>query len=157
MEKHARDGEQQVWQRVFAGPETEAAEDLRPLLREAMEQAGAYRYLTTALIGKTRERAMLLYQGQMETIACLRGIGLLSGRGEELLKLWQPTREPVVRLLEKCYHRSRRSMTEYMARSAGSEFGVVFRRLADREAEHCAILAGLLGRIAQEEKSGMGR
>lgn len=145
MEQYAPDP-QQVWQRVFAQPLQPGREDLGPMLQEAMELAGAYRYLTGSLTGRSREQAQRLYEGEMEVIACLKGIGILSGRPEEVLKLWQPTKGPGKKLLEKCYHRSRRCMTEYMARSAEGEFGVVFRALADREGEHCAIIAGLLGR-----------
>ena len=145
MEQYEPDP-QQVWQRVFARSPEPGREDLEPMLQEAMELAGTYRYLTGTFTGKAREQARRLYEGQLEIIACLKGIGILSGRPEEVLKLWQPTKGSGKQLLERCYHRSRRCMAEYMARSAQGEFGVVFRALADREGEHCAIIAGLLGR-----------
>ena len=61
------------------------------------------------------------------------------------MKLWQPGREELGKTLERCYHRSRRCMTEYLARSADVEFGVVFEKLAKREGEHCFLITKLLG------------
>ena len=146
MDLENRDiNEQQVWQRVMAQPEDPARDDLRGLLLAAMELAAAYRYLAGALTGRQRERAKRLHEGEQANIACLKGIGILSGRGEEVLKIWNPSKEPGRKLLEKCYHKSRRCMVEYMSRSAETEFGTVFRKMADREGEHCAWIAELLG------------
>lgn len=147
MENREPNMEQQVWQRVLARTEEPARDDLRGLLLAAMELAGVYRYLAGMMTGKARERLKGLYEGEMANAACLKGIGILSGRGEEALKIWNPPGEPVKKALEKCYHRSRRAMTEYMARSAEAEFGTVFRKMADREGEHCAVIAELLGSI----------
>lgn len=145
MEKYDSGTEQQVWQRVLAGGEHSGRNDLRQLQREAMELAAIYRSLAGQLAGKLRERAMRLYQGEKANAASLAGIGMLSHQGEETLKLWQPGKESPRKALERCYHRSRRCMTEYTARSAEGEFGVVFEALAKREGEHCVILAELLG------------
>jgi hypothetical protein len=38
-------------------------------------------------------------------------------------------------------------MTEYLARSADGEFGVVFEKLAKREGDHCILIARLLGTL----------
>lgn len=157
MEKKERSPEQQVWERVFAQKEEPARQELRQLRMAAAELASAYRYLTGIMTGKERTRAAALYQEQLETAACLKGIGILSGQGEEVLKLWKPSKEPARKMLEKCYHRSRRCMVEYMARSAEGEFGTVFRHLADREGAHCTILAGMLGRTEQEGRKLQGK
>ena len=145
MEEFDPNVEQQVWQRVFAKPGEPVRGDLRGLLLAAMELAGAYRYLAGVLTGKARERVKQLYEGESANIACLKGIGILSGRGEEVLKIWNPSKEPAGKLLEKCYHRTRRCMVDYMARSAEAEFGVVFQKMGEREGRHCAFLAELLG------------
>lgn len=145
MENWNPDAEQQVWQRVFARPGEEVRADQRGLLLAAMELAASYRYLAGVLTGKAREQAKQLYEGEKENLLCLKGIGILSGRKEEVLKIWNPPKEPAAKLLEKCYHRTRRCAMEYTARSAEVEFGIVFQKMADREGQHCVILAELLG------------
>lgn len=145
MDNMDQNTQQQVWQRVFARPVEAQGDDLRKLLMAAMEQAAGYRSLMGVLTGRSKERAKGLYEGQLSTISCLKGIGVLSGKGEEVLKIWDPAREPVKKLLEKSYHRSRRAMIEYTSRSADTEFGVVFQRLAEREGKQCTLIAELLG------------
>lgn len=113
--------------------------------REAMELAAIYRSLAARMAGKTQEQLMKLYRGERENAAALAGIGVLSRQMGENIKLWQPEREDAGRLLERCYHRTRRCMTEYLARSAEGECGVVFERLAKRAGDHCVMIAQLLG------------
>ena len=147
MDKQDWTAEQQVWQRVRSCREEEPKNDLRQLQREAMELAGVYRNLSSQLTGKLQEQAKRLHTGEKANAAALAGIGFLSRQGGENLKLWQPGKEDLRKTLERCYHRTRRCITEYMARSADGEFGVVFEGLAKREAEHCAVIAELLGSI----------
>lgn len=145
MDNYDPNTEQQVWQRVFARPVEPQGEDLRVLLLAAMELSASYRYLSGVLTGKQREQVKMLFEGEQANIACLKGIGMLSGRGDEILKIWNPSREPARRILEKCYHSTRRCLIEYTARSADSEFGAVFQKMAEREGKHCATVAELLG------------
>ena len=147
MDKQDWNPEQQIWQRVRANREEGPKNDLRQMQREAMELAAVYRGLLSQLTGKHRELVMKLQRGEQANAAALAGIGLLSLQNREQLKLWQPGKEEPVKLLERCYHRTRRCMTEYMARSAEPEFGVVFDRMARREGEHCLLLAQLLGEL----------
>ena len=147
MDKQDWDVEQQVWQRVRANREEAPGNDLRQLQREAMELAAVYRGLLSQLTGRQRERIVKLHQGERANAAALAGIGMLSRQNREQLKLWQPGREEPGKQLERCYHRTRRCMTEYMARSAEAEFGVVFDGMAKRSAEHCALIAELLGEM----------
>lgn len=139
--------EAQVWQRVRATAEEPPRSDLRQLQREAMELAAIYRNLVAQFTGRQQEQARRLYLGEKANAQALAGIGLLSRQQGEALKLWQPGKEPAGKVLERCYHRTRRCMTEYLARSAEAEFGCVFRVLADRESEHCELIAQLLGSL----------
>jgi hypothetical protein len=145
MDKQDWNTEQQIWQRVRGTREEPPKNDLRQLQREAMELAAVYRGLLMQMTGKQREQVAKLHQGERTNAAALSGIGVLSRRSREQLKLWQPGKEDPGKQLERCYHRTRRCMTEYMARSAEPEFGVVFERMAKREGEHCVLLAELLG------------
>ena len=145
MDKQDWDTQQQVWQRVRAGREEGPKNDLRKLQQEAMELAAVYRSLSSQMTGRRRELVMKLYQGERANASALAGIGYLSRQGGENLKLWQPAMEDPGKMLERCYHRTRRCMTEYLARSADGEFGAVFDRMAKREGEHCCMIAELLG------------
>lgn len=112
-----------------------------------MELAAIYRSLSAQLTGGQREQAVKLHRGEKANGAALAGIGLLSRQNGEHLKLWQPEKEDPKKLLERCYHRTRRCMAEYLARSAEGEFGVVFDRMAKREGDHCTLIAELLGTL----------
>jgi len=149
LDKQDRKAEQQVWQRVLGSREEGTGQQLRQLQREAMELAAVYRSLAAQLTGHHREQVQQLYRAEKANAAALAGIGLLSRQGGEALKLWQPGKEPVAKVLERCYHRTRHCIAEYMARSADGEYGSVFRYLADREAAHCAVIAELLGSLGQ--------
>ena len=75
-----RDVEQQVWQRVL-GQQEPPRGNLRPMELEAMEAAAVYRKLSGQFSGKGREQLRHLHDMQLEMLACLRGIGRLSGCG----------------------------------------------------------------------------
>ena len=141
--------EQQVWQRVQSQREEASRRDLRQLQREAMELAAVYRGLSGQLAGRNREGVLQLYRGEKDNAAALAGIGILSRRGGEGVKVWQPGKEAPDKVLERCYHRTRRCVTEYLARSADGEFGLVFEKLAMREKEHCVMLAQVLGSLKE--------
>ena len=113
-----------------------------------MELAAIYRTMASRLTGKKQELVQRLHGGEKANANALSGIGILSRQGEEVLKFWQPGKEDVKLQLQRCYHRTRRCMTEYLARSAEAEYGVVFERLAKREGEHCEMIAELLGSLA---------
>ena len=147
MNKQESNMEQAVWQRVQACREEAPRNDLRQLQREAMELAAIYRSLSGRTAGRQQERIQQLYGGERANAAALAGIGKLSRQGSEHLKLWQPGQEDISKMLERCYHRTRRCLTEYLARSVDGEFGVVFERLAKREGEHCVWIAEILGSL----------
>ena len=147
MDKQEWTAEQQVWQRVRANREEPSQNDLRQLRAEAMELAAVYRGLSAGLSGHLRELALTLYRGETANVSALAGIGVLSRQGGENMKLWQPKKEAPMKLLERCYHKTRRCVTEYLARSAEGEFGIVFEKMAKREQEHCCLIAQLLGEL----------
>ena len=145
MEQFDPREEREVWQRVQGGREGPAERSFGALELAAMELAGYWRQLEGQLTGRQRELARKLYQGEQENLAVLRGLGVLAGSGTEVLKRWPPRRDPPGRLLEAGYHRTRRAMAEYMARSAESTFGPVFRILAQREEAQLERIARLMG------------
>lgn len=146
METWDRGMEERVWQRVLGERREEPrGEDLRPWLQTAQELAAVYRRLHRDASGRSRELLRRLLEGETANAACLKGMLALGGGQPGKGTVFAPAGEPWGKALEKCYHRTRRAMTEYTARSAGGEFGEVFRHMADREREHCAMVMELLG------------
>ena len=138
--------ETQVWQRVFQSPE-QPQTDLRPLRLTVAELVASYRHLSQTLTGPGKELAKRLWEEEQASAACLKGLAILSGSGAEVLKIWDPPKDPPRKLLIKCYHKSHRCMLDCMGHSAEAEYGTVFRCLSDREGQHCALLAQLLGML----------
>ena len=150
MEQFDGNMEQRVWQRVRGGSaEQPERMDLRALMLSAMENAAAYRQLSGMLTGRLRERAKGLLEGEQANIACLKGIHLLSTGAAMKPKAMNLPSAPAGKLLEKCFHRSRRAMVEYTSRTVDGEFGAVFQKMADREREHGAVIAELLGELGR--------
>ena len=139
--------ENTVWQRVFGGPDNPPSQELGQLIRETSGLAQRYGQLMGTYSGKQRELLRQLREGETANLACLRGILCLAGTPVPVPVPLPGSREPAARTLERCWYQTRRCLVEYTARSAEPEFGPVFRSLADREAEHCVLLARLLGSI----------
>ena len=141
------DKSREVWQRVLNPQPVVPRDGLRGLRRESAALAAAYRQLSGSLTGKAGDKAAQLYRDQMAISDCLRGLELLRDEDGGKLKYPQPGREPTLRLLRGCYHRTRNCMAEYTARAVDPETGAVFRMLADRAQRQCGILAELMGMI----------
>lgn len=138
------DMEKQVWQRVRGQQETGAEAALKTQLQTAGELAEAYGYLLKNAGSRSRDLLRLLLEGEQTNMDCLKGIARLQ-RQTVSEKILPQSREPARKLLELCYHRSRRAAVDFLAQSAGGEFGEVYRAMADREGKHCVWLAQLLG------------
>lgn len=147
MESFDKSREGQVWQRVMNPQPAAPREGLRLLRRESLALAGVYRQIASSLTGKAGEKAGILFQEEATTAVCLRGLEVLRGEDGGRLKPLQPAREPTVRLLQGCYHRTRNCLTEYTARTVDTETGAVFRQLANRAEQQCARIAELLGML----------
>lgn len=141
------DKSREVWQRVMNSPPAVPKDGLRGLRRESAALAAVYRQLAGSLSGKAGEKAAQLYREEGTISACLRGLEVLRGEDGGKLKYPQPGKEPTLRLLRGCYHRTRNCMAEYTARSVDPEIGMVFRELSDRAQRQCGLLAELMGML----------
>ena len=139
------DKSREVWQRVWNPQPAVLRDGLRVLRRESAALAAAYRQLSGTLTGKAGEQAGQLYREEAEVSACLRGLEVLRGEDGGKIRYPQMEREPALRLLRGCYHRTRNCLAEYTARTVDPETGAVFRTLADRAQGQCALLAELMG------------
>ena len=127
-----RDLEKRVWERV-AAREGAPREDMEELLRQAWELGEEYRALAR-LMGDRGELARIRRE-QQEIARILAGIrALQQGGGSEKQKR-----------LRRCYHRSRRAMTDYAARMAAAEVGLAYQYLSELERQHCIEVLKMLG------------
>ena len=137
--------EQRVWQRVAVSKEPENRE-LKQLAMEAQEAAAEYRHLLRSKIESHRELGRQLLKAEQENLACLKGLYYLqTGSSMKLTMVnvmgWD------VRKMVRRYHLSRRTLSEYMARSAEGEWGCVYMAMAKRQEQQCDRLAQLLGHM----------
>ena len=127
-----RDLEKRVWERV-AAREGAPREDMEDLLRQARELGEEYRALAR-LMGDRGELAGIRRE-QQEIARILAGIrALQQGGGSEKQKR-----------LRRCYHRSRRAMTDYASRMAAAEVGLAYQYLSELERRHCIEVLKMLG------------
>ena len=141
------DKSREVWQRVLQSQPAVPRDGLRGLRRESSALSAAYRQLMSSLTGKAGEKAGQLYREEAVISGCLRGLEVLRGEEAGKLKYPQPAKEPTLRLLRSCYHRTRNCMAEYTARTVDPETGAVFRELAERAQRQCALIAELMGML----------
>ena len=127
-----RDLEKRVWERV-AAREGAPREDMEELLRQARELGEEYRALAR-LMGDRGELAGVRRE-QQENARILAGIrALQQGGGSEKQKR-----------LRRCYHRSRRAMTDYASRMAAAEVGLAYQYLSELERQRCIEVLKMLG------------
>ena len=125
--------ERRVWERVADRENHSREEDMDALLRQARQIAEEYR----ALAARMGDRNLLagIRREEQETARILAGIRALSqGGGSERLKR-----------LRRCYHRSRRAMTDYAARVATPEVGLAYQYLSELERQRCLEILRMLG------------
>ena len=147
--------EQRVWQRVLAQRELpQERSELKLLMLEAMERKNILYRIFGVASGKQKKLLSKLLAGEEETIACLRGMCRLAGVDTGKEKAVSARKEQPRKLLQQCYYRSCRAMAEYTARSAESEFGVIFLKMAERQRTLCAMVAELLGQWESKDKMG---
>jgi len=137
--------EQSVWQRVLGERTYQETMGLKALVLEAMEAAAEYRQLQRGSGGKIRELAGKMLENEQRNLASLKGLyALQQGRPMKLQPL--PALEKAGRRqLEKRYHRTRREIAEYTARSADAQWGCVFQQMAKEREAQCALLVRLMG------------
>ncbi len=139
----------QVWQRVTASPGFPTEDrSLHLLALAAGETMELYRQLAQALSGSLRDQSKILFQRQQETYHTLLGLQRLSPGRAVPPRLPKAPAQPSGKLAAQCFQRSKEALTEYTARSVGTDFGPVFRQLAEKEQAHCAMIACLLGQMS---------
>ena len=125
--------ERRVWERVAERENHSREEDMDTLQRQAREITEEYR----ALAARMGDRNLLagIRREEQETARILAGIrALRQGGGSDRLQR-----------LRRCYHRSRRAMTDYAARVATPEVGLAYQYLSELERQRCLEILRMLG------------
>ena len=139
-----------VWQRVQdskPAPTPDRLDNLQELIMNEWTAAATYQQLARQM--PPREAAVLqrLAREEHGHGACLRGMySLMTGEKCEVHSQ-KPTKEPVDRVLRRCYGLEMRSLKEYEAKCDDPEYGHVFSRIAQQEREHCMALLELMGSL----------
>ena len=139
-----------VWQRVQENKPVEKTDrvgNLQELIMNEWTAAATYQQLARQM--PPREAAVLqrLAREEHGHGASLRGMySLMTGEKCEVHSQ-KPTKEPVDRVLRRCYGLEMRSLKEYEAKCDDPEYGHVFSRIAQQEREHCMALLELMGSL----------
>ena len=141
--------EQQIWQRVLGDQTCQQETDLKTLALNSVETVAQLRQFLRSASPKERELLKELVEEEKRNLACIKGLNYLQTGQQIRLLSFPPTEPAQKRQLVKRYHCARRAMAEYTARSAESEWGCVFRDMAQRQERQCALLAQLIGIVGK--------
>ena len=137
--------EQRVWQRVIQQPQAESP-SMKAMAMEAQEAIGEYRQLLKSRVESHRELGRRLLAAEQENLAALRGLHYLQTAESLKLPMGNPIPVDCKRMVRR-YYKTRKMLTEYMARSAESEWGCVFGAMAKRQEKQCDWLCQLVGHM----------
>ena len=139
-----------VWQRVRENEpaqKPERLDNLQELILNEWTAAATYQQLSRQLPQKEAAVLQRLSREEHGHGACLRGMYALVTGEKCALHAQQLGKEPVERVLRRCYALEMRSLKEYEAKRDDPEYGHIFTRLAEQEREHCMALLGVIGAI----------
>ena len=139
-----------VWQRVRENEpaqKPERLDNLQELILNEWTAAATYQQLSRQLPQKEAAVLQRLSREEHGHGACLRGMYALVTGEKCALHAQQLGKEPVERVLRRCYALEMRSLKEYEAKRDDPEYGHIFARLAEQEREHCMALLGVIGAI----------
>lgn len=134
------DRQMKLWSRVRSG-----TGNLQPLLALAMSEAAAFGALLRQMPGNAQGQLRLLREQELAHARCIRGIRLLCGAEPMKVGASPVKQERPETILRRSYGNALRAMREYGDRAGDPEYGAVFQWMEQREREHCAIIAQIMG------------
>lgn len=151
MEVYDREKAAQVWQRVRGSNPSPAPEPntkgLLGLIAEELTDATTYLHLSRMFQGKQSAMLRKMFEDEQAHAACLKGIYTLTTGSRPVTRTVPPPQENPELTLRRCYGREMRCLAEYESRSADSQYGQVFARLAAQEREHLRMILELIGNL----------
>lgn len=140
------DRQMKIWSRVRGDPGNMTG-NLQPLLAMALGEAAVLGALLRQLPGNMQSQLRLLREEELVHARCIRGIGMLCGIGPMKVGVPPVKQERPEAVLRRSYGNALRAMREYGDRSGDPEYGPVFQWMEQREREHCAVIAQLMGML----------
>lgn len=140
------DRQMKIWSRVRGGPGNTIG-NLQPLLALALGEAAVFGRLQRQMPGGAQGQLRILREEELAHARCIRGIGMLCGIGPMKVGVAPVKQERPETMLRRSYGNALRAMREYGDRAGDPEYGPVFRWMERCEAEHCAVLAQLMGML----------
>ena len=137
--------EQAVWQRVMAAKENVQENSLKTHAMQSMEAIGEYTAMQRKSSGRLQQLASELSKQEQQVLLALKGLQQLQTGGPMQLPKLPGCSDPNRRCMVRRYHCTRRAATEFMIRSAESEWGCVFLAMAKLQEKQCFLLAQVLG------------
>ena len=151
MEVYDAEKAAQVWQRVRGSNPSPTPEPntngLLGLIAEEMTDATTYLHLSRMFQGKQSAILRKMFEEEQAHAACLKGIYTLATGTRPATRALPLSQENPEITLRRCYGREMRCLAEYESRSADSQYGQVFARLAAQEREHCRLILELIGNL----------
>lgn len=151
MEVYDAEKAARVWQRVKGNSASPAPEPntqgLLGLIAEEWTDATTYLHLSRMFQGKQSAMLRKMFEEEQAHAACLKGIYTLTTGTRPVTRAVPPPQENPELTLRRCYGREMRCLAEYESRSADSQYGQVFARLAAQEREHLRMILELIGNL----------
>ena len=151
MEVYDAEKAARVWQRVKGSSASPAPEPntqgLLGLIAEEWTDATTYLHLSRMFQGRQSAMLRKMFEEEQAHAACLKGIYTLTTGTRPVTRTVPPPQEDPELTLRRCYGREMRCLAEYEARSADSQYGQVFARLATQEREHLRMILELIGSL----------
>lgn len=151
MEVYDQEKAAQVWQRVRGSNSSPTPEPntkgLLGLIAEELTDATTYLHLSRMFQGRQSAMLRKLFEEEQAHAACLKGIYTLTTGTRPATRTVPPSQENPEITLRRCYGREMRCLAEYESRSADSQYGQVFSRLAAQEREHLRMVLELIGNL----------
>lgn len=146
MEHYDPNKAQQVWQRV-TGQEPEQLQNMQALAVAELNEAAVYWLLSQQLQGKERSMLRRIFEEDQAHAACLKGIHYFVQDQPLSVRPVLPAPETLVIALRKSYARKRNALQAYISRASDSQYGCVFRILAQEEEQHCKTILQIVGHL----------
>lgn len=144
MEHYDSQKAQRVWGRVWAeAPDT--LPHLQRILLSEMQAAADYR----RLLRRFPEMRLILEQTR-KSIACLRGILILTGGIPPTSIPPKQKEEPTDVMLRRCTGQCLKTAADLAACGNDPEYGCILARLAEQKQQQCTGLLELIGREPAE-------
>ena len=150
MDYYDSEKAQRVWQRV-SGKEAPPLQSIQALASAELNEAAVHWMLSQQLQGKERALLRRIFEEDQAHTACLKGIHFFMEDQPLSVRPVLPSPEAPVLALRKSYGRKLQALREYESRASDPEYGHIFRKLAQEEAEHCKNILQIVGYL---KKSG---